>query len=173
MVACKALASSARLGIGSSLPFLQVSRQPSVPALELSCLCALLSQCPFSSAMCRQSLTWLAVLWWHHMQATDGCDGWISCNDKTGCGSGCSSAFKLMSASSNGSRQDSQVSFRSTALPLTGFGGCVGDKWPFGMCTLKSMKRVTVTPCVLAVGEHDGLLQYIYMVSLIMHNAQY
>ena len=105
---------------------------------------------------------------------TTGCNAWVSCNSKDvrlfcsvgvfvgacravlnnqphtqqkqGCGSGC----LAYAAANNGQKiyKASNVG-EASLLPLVAFGSfrsCQGDRWPFGMCSLKAVPDASRPP---------------------------
>jgi hypothetical protein len=72
-------------------------------------------------------------------QDTDGCNAWVVCTNKDGCGSGCTAYAKQFKA---------PLAY-SDKLPHAfwgNWGSCQGDKWAFGMCSLKKVADVKNPP---------------------------
>eukprot|EP01023_Acetabularia_acetabulum_P001369 TRINITY_DN1051_c0_g1_i2.p1 TRINITY_DN1051_c0_g1~~TRINITY_DN1051_c0_g1_i2.p1 ORF type:complete len:593 (-),score=80.36 TRINITY_DN1051_c0_g1_i2:350-1903(-) len=73
-------------------------------------------------------------------KGTQGCNAWVFCSDRNGCGSGCESYVNSLPQSpmsvSNGN---------TIPVPFPNFGqysSCSGDKYPWLMCSLKSINDV-------------------------------
>ena len=69
----------------------------------------------------------------------DACEGWVFCTKPEGCGWGC-----VQYTDKHGRLAPSfpYALGRDTPLPIAGQGpfglGCLSDRWPAGMCTLKT-----------------------------------
>ena len=77
----------------------------------------------------------------------DGCNAWTVCTRKGGCGSGCPAYAKRFKAPLE----------YGAKLPHAfwgNWGGCDGDRWPYGVCTLRVVSD-TANPPVTSSGEFD------------------
>lgn len=81
---------------------------------------------------------------------TDRCNAWVVCTNKDGCGSGCrayAAQFKMPLA-------------YDAKLPHAfwgNWGGCQGDKWPFGMCRCAAVQGL----CTALDLQHHAYVMYI------------
>eukprot|EP00877_Chromochloris_zofingiensis_P002679 jgi/Chrzof1/12411/Cz06g33150.t1 len=82
----------------------------------------------------------------------DGCNGWVFCNDPQGCGRGCADHTRRVAAMNlSAAEADDQA-------PIMQFGqnaACNGDKWPYGMCSLKILAD-TANPPVFRSGQEGS-----------------
>ncbi|KAI8469808.1 MAG: hypothetical protein J3K34DRAFT_422468 [Monoraphidium minutum] len=78
----------------------------------------------------------------------DGCNAWVVCTKKEGCGSGCQAYIKQFKAPlAPGDKLPHKM--------WGNWGTCQGDKWPFGMCSLKTVADVKKPP-VTSTNAADG-----------------
>lgn len=78
---------------------------------------------------------------------TDGCNAWTVCTRKGGCGSGCAAYAKRFKA-------PLEYGARLPHAFWGNWGGCDGDRWPHGVCTLRVVSD-TANPPVTSSGEFD------------------
>lgn len=64
---------------------------------------------------------------------TEGCNAWVFCSKREGCGSGCSGYVNSLSDKETSSAPNTG----GTTKAFGPFGSCNDDKWPWLMCSLK------------------------------------
>eukprot|EP01023_Acetabularia_acetabulum_P047878 TRINITY_DN504_c0_g1_i1.p1 TRINITY_DN504_c0_g1~~TRINITY_DN504_c0_g1_i1.p1 ORF type:complete len:563 (+),score=114.64 TRINITY_DN504_c0_g1_i1:1433-3121(+) len=76
-------------------------------------------------------------------KATQGCNSWVFCSNRDGCGQGCDLYAQALADLESGYLSFARGNI--APVPFTNFGqfgGCQGSKWPWLLCTLKVVPDV-------------------------------